>query len=331
MKRTTTAATLLTLLCALLFRTETNAQLHINSSTGYTVNVTVVPTQLIPDRNPCPNGYNYNLRVHYVVTFTGNNIPANLYTLQGTVGCGSQSLFFDLPNNGGTGNTVTTSNPWRAATDCNSASPNTLNCNIARIQIQGIGIPTQTIPLTISSTPLPVTMQSFTATASNNRVLLKWSTATEIDNDYFTIERSANGSTWNQIGTVDGAGNSTSVLNYQFTDNQPLSGVSYYRIKQTDFDNHFSYSDTRQIQDAAAPGSISIWPVPNSGRTINIAGVTNWQGYSLTVLNTAGTAVFTTQPTSSSITLPALAKGVYMIRVANSNSGDVQTLRYVQL
>jgi hypothetical protein len=325
------AATLLTLLCVFALHPKAFSQLHINSSAGYTVNITAVPTQLIPDRNPCPYGYNYNLRIHYAVTITGNVAAANLYTLQGTIGCGSQSLFFDLPNGAGTGNTVTTSNPWRANTDCNSASPNSLNCNIARIQVEGVGIAPQTVSYTINYTSLPVLFASFNATATNGHVNLKWSTATEIDNDHFSIERSANGSNWTTIATLPGAGNSVSLLNYQYTDNQPLSGTSFYRIKQTDLDGHYSYTETRQIQDAAINGTISIAPVPNTGRTISIAGISNYNGYELTVYNTAGAGVYITKPNSSSVTLPALAKGVYMIRIANSNSGDVQTMRYVQL
>jgi hypothetical protein len=332
MKPTTKAATLLTLfVCACAYLNLANAQVTVNSSTGYSVSITARPVQLIPDRSACPYGYNYNLRIQYHVTFAGNNVPANLYTLQGTIGCGSQSLFFDLPNNGGHGFTVTTSNPWRNNPDCGTATPNSINCNTARIQISGPGIPNQTIATPITYTPLPVTIASFTANANNGRVTLKWSTATEIDNDYFSIERSANGSTWTNIGTIDGAGNSNSLLNYQFIDNQPLSGASFYRIKQTDFDDHVSYSETRQVQDAAAPGTITISPVPNNGRTISIAGVSNYKGYELTVFNTAGAQLFNKTLSNSSVVLPSLVKGIYMVRISNSNSGEVQTLRYVQL
>lgn len=308
------------------------AQVVVNSSTGYAVSINVVPVQVIPDRSPCPNGYNYNLRLRYQVTFSGNNIPAGgLWTLDGNIGCGSQQVYFDPPNNAGNGQLVTTYNPWRGIADCNSATVQSINCNTGSIHIHGPGISERTVSFAINYTALPITIASFTATAGNGRVALKWSTATEIDNDYFTIERSANGSTWTNIGTVDGAGNSSTLLNYQFIDHQPLTGTSFYRIKQTDFDGHYSYSETRQIQDAAAPGTISIAPVPNSGRNISIAGISNYQGYELTLFNTAGAQLFNKTLSNSSITLPSLAKGVYMVRISNSNTGDAQTLRYVQL
>lgn len=94
-----------------------------------------------------------------------------------------------------------------------------------------------------NSQPLPVELISFTAEAVNNQsVLCRWTTATEINNDYFTVERSRDGANFEPIGTVDGAGNSTSILQYQHPDHNPYRGISYYRLQQTDFDGQFSYS-----------------------------------------------------------------------------------------
>ncbi|HEX2629644.1 MAG TPA: T9SS type A sorting domain-containing protein [Chitinophagaceae bacterium] len=333
MKRTLSAATLLTLfVCVSAYFSAAHSQVTVNSTTGYSVNITVVPVQVIPDRNPCPNGYNYNLRLRYNVSFSGSNIPSGgLWTFDGNIGCGSQQVYFDPPNGAGNGTVVTTSNPWRALTDCNGATVRSINCNTGSIHIYGPGISERTVSFAINYTALPITIASFTANANNGRVALKWSTATEIDNDFFSIERSVNGSIWTNIGTVDGAGNSSTLLNYQFIDNQPLTGTSFYRIKQTDFDGHYSYSETRQIQDAAVPGTISIAPVPSNGRTINVAGISNYQGYELTLFNTAGAQLFNKTLSNSSVTLPSLAKGVYMIRISNSDKGEAQTLRYVQL
>ncbi len=84
--------------------------------------------------------------------------------------------------------------------------------------------------------PLPIDLISFGAKQNSSGVQLIWTTATEINNSYFTLERSSNGTTYSEIGSVRGAGNSTFSLNYSYTDFSPLSGVSYYRLKQTDFD-----------------------------------------------------------------------------------------------
>jgi len=84
---------------------------------------------------------------------------------------------------------------------------------------------------------LPVTLISFTAKTINNKtVLLNWATATEVNNDYFTIERSATGNEFSELVRIEGIGNSTTLHKYAYTDEHPLGGTSYYRLKQTDFD-----------------------------------------------------------------------------------------------
>ncbi len=92
---------------------------------------------------------------------------------------------------------------------------------------------------------LPITLSAFTAREVNNTVVqCDWTTSAEINNDFFTIERSKDATTFDSIGMLDGAGNSTSDLFYHFVDENPLMGIAYYRLKQTDFDGHFTYSDT---------------------------------------------------------------------------------------
>jgi hypothetical protein len=95
----------------------------------------------------------------------------------------------------------------------------------------------------IPTTPLPIEMLRFDGSCTGNHVLLKWSTATETDNDFFTVERSVDGSAFSAIGNLDGAGNSTQVLNYHFDDPDAVGGTNYYRIKQTDYNGHYSYSN----------------------------------------------------------------------------------------
>lgn len=87
-----------------------------------------------------------------------------------------------------------------------------------------------------SNAILPVEMVAFTAVCSDEQVEVQWTTASEINNDFFTIERSADALNYMPLGTVSGVGNSSVLQNYFFTDTDPLSGTSYYRLKQTDFD-----------------------------------------------------------------------------------------------
>lgn len=89
---------------------------------------------------------------------------------------------------------------------------------------------------------LPVEFLSFSANKKNKTVDLNWSTASETNNDYFTVERSGDGVHYSQLDKVAGSGNTTQLQSYSFTDMNPLQGVSYYRLKQTDFDGKFNYS-----------------------------------------------------------------------------------------
>jgi len=101
-----------------------------------------------------------------------------------------------------------------------------------------------------SNDPLPIELVEFTAGFnSENDVDLSWITASEINNDYFTVERSRDAEDFDMIVTVLGAGNSNEMLYYESTDENPLLGISYYRLKQTDYDGDFSYSKIEVVKN----------------------------------------------------------------------------------
>lgn len=108
---------------------------------------------------------------------------------------------------------------------------------------------------------LPVRLTSLTANAVNSKSVISFSTATEENNDYFEIERASDGIEFFSIGEVKGAGTTTSVQNYRFTDETPLSGTNYYRLKQVDFDGQFTYSPVVTVQ-FDGPGGFRLFPVP---------------------------------------------------------------------
>jgi hypothetical protein len=89
---------------------------------------------------------------------------------------------------------------------------------------------------------LPVTFSSLRAININKKVLLQFITESEVNNHYFTMERSDNGADFKEIGRLAGAGNSDWKLFYEYVDEIPLRGVNYYRIKQTDYDGFYDYS-----------------------------------------------------------------------------------------
>jgi hypothetical protein len=120
---------------------------------------------------------------------------------------------------------------------------------------------------------LPVEFLSFEAYLNeNNQVDLIWTTATEINNDYFTIQRSENGFEFEDLGILKGAGNSTAILNYTFEDVKPMQGVNYYRIMQTDYDGNFDYSAIRSVA-FFEKAEIVVFPNPIQDNNICVMGL----------------------------------------------------------
>jgi hypothetical protein len=120
-----------------------------------------------------------------------------------------------------------------------------------------ISNPAPTTTANITANPLPVTLVSFAGKYSNSTgVTLNWSTATEINNDFFQVERSLDGKTFVSVGKVKGNGNSSTLIKYQFVDAQAPAGTVYYRLRQVDFDGKFELS--KVIAVSAQGGSLAI-------------------------------------------------------------------------
>ena len=117
---------------------------------------------------------------------------------------------------------------------------------------------------TLSSllSPLPIELLSFDATPLEEKVELKWMTATEINNDFFTVEKSIDAFEFYEIGTVPGAGTTTNERSYVLDDMKPFPGISYYRLKQTDYDGTFSYSRTIPVTYKSINDNFTIFPNP---------------------------------------------------------------------
>ncbi|MCZ6900050.1 MAG: T9SS type A sorting domain-containing protein, partial [Bacteroidetes bacterium] len=98
------------------------------------------------------------------------------------------------------------------------------------------------------SSPLPIELIAFDAQVVENKVRLSWETAFEKDNDYFTIERSMDAQKYEIVSIIDAVGNSQENQAYSLFDEQPYEGISYYRLKQTDFDGSFTYSYVVSVQ-----------------------------------------------------------------------------------
>lgn len=112
--------------------------------------------------------------------------------------------------------------------------------------------------------PLPVELVEFNAFASDNTVDLSWNTASEINNDFFTIERTKDGSRYEEVGRVKGHGTTSIPKSYKLTDKTPYSGRSYYRLKQTDFNGEVYYSDLKEVEMANVR-TFTVYPNPSIG------------------------------------------------------------------
>lgn len=107
--------------------------------------------------------------------------------------------------------------------------------------------------------PLPVEWLSFEARLQHPEVHLHWQTASETNNNYFTVLRSGDGHQFEAIGQLPGAGNSNQLLRYQFTDTQPMPGISYYRVRQIDFDGQTDYSQTVAVQNLPSQHPVQVY------------------------------------------------------------------------
>ncbi|MCF8331580.1 MAG: T9SS type A sorting domain-containing protein [Bacteroidales bacterium] len=184
------------------------------------------------------------------------------------------------------------------------------------IESDNMSIVTQGTVTFPSNEPLPIELTSFDARVNAQKnVDLNWTTATEINNDYFTIERTADGENWTTIATEPGAGNSNSSIDYAITDTDPLQGVSYYRLKQTDFDGAFSYSDIRQVE-IKPWNDLSIYPNPTTAN-FSVEGLEHKARANL--YSSMGQKVRTLwiRP-NEKIDVSALDAGVYFLKVIDT-------------
>ena len=179
---------------------------------------------------------------------------------------------------------------------------------------------------------LPVSLLSFRATPERETVLLNWATANEIDNDYFAVERSADGRVFRAIGEVAGAGSTDAEQTYRFIDPAPLPGRSYYRLRQVDFDGATEFFGPIAVnRTATGKEPLYVYPNPANDR-VTLEGDLG-EGSQLHLLDATGRVLrgwtLAKQETRRDVPLDGLAPGVYFLRLS---AGDrVRTVRVVRL
>lgn len=187
--------------------------------------------------------------------------------------------------------------------------------------------------LTITGTvALPVELTSFAAKNTNNHVALSWTTASELNNDYFSVETSTDGRTFTAIDEVIGAGTTQVAQSYSFTHKTPANGVNYYRLKQVDFDGAFEYSNivsarvekegTVIINPSAAVSQIQVEVLTDIAENATI-GIYDMMGRTVLMTNFDGAL------TQKVIDIAGLNKGHYIVRVQAGN--ETMTKRFVKI
>jgi hypothetical protein len=179
--------------------------------------------------------------------------------------------------------------------------------------------------------PLPITLIYFTAKQQESQVLLQWATASEKDNEYFSLEKSRDGQQFNEVGRVAGAGTNTGKLNYQFTDDFPFGGTGYYRLKQVDFDGTFTYSRIVAV-NSQITAALRIYPNPLAGNELWVEATdAHADDMRITIHNTVGKLlvdrVYAYEP-AVKVDLSALRRepGLYIVSVRRKNRIERQKL-----
>lgn len=141
------------------------------------------------------------------------------------------------------------------------------------------------------NSPLPVELVSFTGEVVENGVQLTWETASELNNDFFTVERSETGEVFSGVGKVKGAGTTNQENTYSLIDYNPMYGTAYYRLKQTDFDGTFTYSKIISITyEGPTVAVLDVYPNPTTGDqfTIKISGLKNVESVPVVLYDQVG-------------------------------------------
>nr|MCU0421124.1 T9SS type A sorting domain-containing protein [Cyclobacteriaceae bacterium] len=184
---------------------------------------------------------------------------------------------------------------------------------------------------------LPVTFTSFTGETVSGINVLRWTTATELNNDRFVLERSADGELFQSIGEVVGAGTKVTPSSYSFRDESPMTGRNYYRLKQIDFDKTTAYHPRvilLTVEEGTTPMTANIYPNPTTGGLFRVR-INNGNGAAVVVRVTdlsgrvIRTAMYADAKSGSDLEVllgNEAVSGTYLVEVVQGSRRIVQRL-----
>ena len=176
---------------------------------------------------------------------------------------------------------------------------------------------------------MPVELVSFEGAYENPVVTLSWETASELNNDFFTLERSATGDHFEEMAKISGAGTTSQPHSYSYVDPAPFSKQTYYRLKQTDYDGTAEYSHIIRVETSQDKESrMSVYPNPSDGSEISIAlkNHSPFQLNGLEIVSQQNVMLESFVPETGSATehkfrfARQLARGLYIVRIRYNNT-----------
>ena len=165
---------------------------------------------------------------------------------------------------------------------------------------------------------LPIELKEFTAACLNNTTVLNWTTASEKNNNYFSVERTVNGNDFIEIGIVKSSGNSNTNSRYTFTDNSPIKGLAYYRLKQVDKNNETNYSPLASPEPCDAKQELEYEIFPNPATTELNINLKNCSGNCRLLITTPmGKTIYncSIENSRNTINVSDFIPGFYMIQI----------------
>ena len=286
-------------------------------------------------------GVNSSTFALYTFTFSGFTIDpvalgtSNLLLKVETVNTNYELWRYQMENRTG----LTSPFPYNSTITPNPASITSSYSGNSNVTTQYFGIYNWNISATtpcartpvraINNCPQPVTWTTFYLVPEGNSCKIVWGTANEINNKYFTVERSSDGINFETIETVTGAGTRDLASNYYYVDNAPLPGISYYRITQHDINGQFTSTEMKAYS-ANALTQVTTYPNPFVQSTTLLVTGADTMPYSYTIYSVNGQLVETgtgsfNQP---KIIAEGIAKGMYMVTV--SSTTDIITTKIVK-
>ena len=257
--------------------------------------------------------------LHWTVT-TGNGLAGGIYNLdaQGT-GFGLIGAVSDLR--------LTLINSGIGTPGVNGGT--TLNPQVNRTSLSLANLSNSFFIGSINSvsSPLPISLISFTAVLTNDEVKLNWSTSAEINNAVFTIQKSKDESGWENLLEVPGHGTSSTIQFYSANDPQLSTGITYYRLKQTDLDGKESYSPIVSVKNTEDGSGISVYPNPVSNQ-LNIR-FPSFGNYQIVVAGISGQAVHNSVSVSGSdfsLDVSQLKTGIYFVHILHDGQSETKKI-----